>query len=80
MRDLRAFFDDITIWGGRPAPDPGPAPRRHPRQTAPLPRALPPDVDQAFMRAVSCLDDTAARAGITVLRGTGLRIGELLDL
>ena len=26
------------------------------------------------------LDDTFARAGLTVMRGTGVRIGELLDL
>jgi hypothetical protein len=41
---------------------------------------LPPDIDQAFMNAVQQLDDTAARAGIVLLRGTGLRLGELLDL
>jgi integrase len=51
-----------------------------PRLPAPLPRALPPDIDAAFMQAVRGLDDTAARAGIVLLRGTGLRLGELLDL
>lgn len=81
VRDLRAFFDDITIWGWADRP---PSLVLHrgdiPRQPAPLPRALPTDVDQAFIRAVSSLEDTAARAGIMVLRGTGLRLGELLDL
>lgn len=81
VRDLRAFFDDITIWGWADRPTSLVLHRGDiPRQPAPLPRALPPDVDQAFMRAVSCLEDTAARAGIMVLRGTGLRLGELLDL
>ena len=81
VRELRAFFDDITIWGWADRP---PTLVLHrgdvPRLPAPLPRALPPDIDQAFMRAVGQLDDTAARAGIVLLRGTGLRLGELLDL
>ena len=81
VRELRAFFDDITIWGWADRP---PALVLHrgdvPRLPAPLPRALPHDIDQAFMNAVQGLDDTAARAGIMLLRGTGLRLGELLDL
>lgn len=32
------------------------------------------------MSAVTQLDDVAARAGLVLLRGTGLRLGELLDL
>lgn len=51
-----------------------------PRLPQPLPRALAPDVDAALMHSVSDLDDPTARCGITLLRGTGLRIGELLDL
>jgi site-specific recombinase XerD len=81
VRDLRAFFDDITIWGWADRP---PALVLHrgdiPRLPAPLPRAMPPDVDRAVMQAAQQLDDTAARAGIVLLRGTGLRLGELLDL
>ena len=78
---LRAFLDDITAWGWADAP------RQRlmfdtdiPRQPESLPRALPPDVDAAVMAAVASLEDRFARAGITVLRHTGLRIGELLDL
>ena len=78
---LRGFFDDIAIWGwtDRPA---GPVLHRSdiPRQPHPLPRALSPDVDQALMTAVGALDDIAARTAIIVLRGTGMRIGELMDL
>ncbi|MDZ7734484.1 MAG: tyrosine-type recombinase/integrase [Acidimicrobiia bacterium] len=51
-----------------------------PRQPESLPRALPPDVDTAVMGAVGELDDRFARIAITVLRHTGLRVGELLDL
>lgn len=78
---IRGFLDDIAAWGWANAP------RRRlvfatdiPRQPDTLPRALPPDVDAALMAAVAELDDPFARIGLTVLRGTGLRIGELLDL
>jgi site-specific recombinase XerD len=81
VRELRAFFDDITIWGWADRP---PSLVLHrgdvPRLPAPLPRALPPQVDAAFMAAVRQLEDPAARAGLVLLRGTGLRLGELLDL
>jgi integrase len=50
---------------------------RPPRQ---LPRALSPAADAALMAAVADLPDQFARIGLTVLRGAGLRIGELLDL
>jgi integrase len=77
---VRAFLDDITEWGW-------PAPARRlmftsdiPKQPALLPRALAPDVDHALMAAVDNLDDPFARVGLTILRGTGLRIGELLEL
>jgi len=78
---LRGFLDDIWAWGWADAP------RRRlmfatdiPRQPDSLPRALPPDIDAAVMASVAGLDDRFARVGITVLRHTGLRIGELLDL
>ncbi|MEA2825718.1 MAG: hypothetical protein QOG43_157 [Actinomycetota bacterium] len=78
---LRGFLDDITAWGWAEAP------RRRlvfatdiPRQPDSLPRALPPDIDGALMAAAAVLEDRFARVAITVLRRTGLRIGELLDL
>jgi integrase len=78
---LRNMLDDIAAWGWADAPS-----RRLvfaadvPRLDQPLPRALPPDVDAALMNAVAGLDDRFARTGLTVLRGAGLRVGELLDL
>lgn len=78
---LRCFLEDIAIWDWAEAPT-----RRLifasdiPRQTRLLPRALPADVDAALMVAVADHPDPFARAGLTVLRGSGLRIGELLDL
>jgi integrase len=78
---LRGFLDDIAAWGWAQAPA-----RRLvfatdiPRQPETLPRALPPDVDSALMAAVATLDDPFARTGLTLMRATGVRIGELLDL
>jgi integrase len=78
---LRNMLDDIAAWGWEEAPT-----RRLvfaadvPKLGQPLPRALPPDVDDALMNAVAGLDDTFARIGLTILRGAGLRAGELLDL
>lgn len=78
---VRGFLDDIWAWGWADTPK-----RRLmfatdiPRQPESLPRALAPDIDAALMDAVASLDDSFARIAITVLRHTGLRIGELLDL
>jgi integrase len=78
---VRNVLDDITAWGWEQAP-----PRRLvfaadvPKLDQPLPRALAPDVDAAVMNVVARLDDPFARIGLTVLRGAGLRVGELLDL
>ena len=79
--DLRAFFDDLAIWGWAQRP---PAPLLFatdiPRLDRPLPRALPPDTDRDLMAAVAQLADPFARSGLRILRGTGIRLGELLDL
>ena len=79
--DLRCFFDDLALWGWADRP---PArllfPADIPRLDKPLPRALPPDADRDLMAAISELADPFARTGLTVLRGTGIRLGELLDL
>jgi integrase len=81
MITLRCFLDDITAWDWADAPT-----RRLvfasdiPRQPRPLPRALPADTDAALMAAVAQHPDPFARNGLTIIRGTGLRIGELLDL
>lgn len=79
--DLRVFFEDIAEWGW-PG---GPKGRLLflsdlPRMPEPMPRALPPDIDREVMDAVAQLDDAFARTALIVLRATGMRIGELLDL
>jgi integrase len=79
--DLRVFFEDIAEWGWPTAPQ-----QRLffggdiPRMPEAMPRALTPAVDRDVMAAVSGLDDLFARVGIGLLRATGMRVGELLDL
>jgi integrase len=79
--DLRVFFEDIAEWGWPTAPQ-----RRLifladlPRLPEPLPRALSPDADRDLMVAIARLEDPFARCGLTLLRSTGMRAGELLDL
>ena len=79
--DLRVFFEDIAEWGWPTAPQ-----RRLifladlPRLPEAMPRALPPHIDQVVMAAVDRLEDRFARVGIGLLRATGMRVGELLDL
>ena len=79
--DLRAFFDDLAIWGWAERPA-GPLlfAGDVPRLDRPLPRALAPDTDRDLMAAVAELADPFARCGLRILRGTGMRLGELLDL
>ena len=78
---LRNMLDDITDWGWDDVPTRRLVFRADiPKLAQPLPRALAPDVDAALMAAVDALDDPFARVAVTVLRHTGLRIGELLDL
>ena len=79
--DLRVFFEDIAEWGWPTAPT-----QRLlflgdiPRLPQAMPRALPPAVDRDLMAAVAGLEDRFARVGIGLLRATGMRVSELLDL
>ena len=78
---LRTFFDDLIFWEW---PDRPPRPLVHasglPRLLQHIPRALAPTVDTALMARVARIDDVAARSAIRILRGTGMRLGELLEL
>jgi integrase len=78
---LRNLLEDITAWGWEQAPSQQLVFTADvPKLDQPLPRALAPDIDAAIMNAVARLEDPFARVGLTVLRGAGLRVGELLDL
>lgn len=78
---VRGFLADLAMWGWPDRPR-GPLlwSADAPRRPETLPRALPPDADRDLMDAVAGLDDPFARDALLILRGTGLRIGELLDL
>ena len=79
--DLRVFFEDIAEWEWASAPQRRLIfPADLPRLPQPLSRGLAPDADRDIMAAVAGLDDMFARTGLIVLRATGMRIGELLDL
>jgi site-specific recombinase XerD len=79
--DLRAFFEDLAIWGWAERPNrPLVFASDVPRLDRPLPRALTPDADRDLMAAITASDDPFARHALTILRGTGMRLGELLDL
>jgi integrase len=78
---LKTFFEDLALWAWAQRPA---RPLVHrsdlPRSPEAVPRALSPDGDRDLMTAVDQLDDPAARCAIKILRRTGLRLGELLDL
>jgi len=79
--DVRCFFEDLAVWGWAERPArPLVFASDVPRLDRPLPRALAPDADRDLMAAIDRLADPFARHGLTILRGTGMRIGELLDL
>jgi integrase len=79
--DLRAFFEDLAIWGWADRPSSQLLFASDvPRLERPLPRALAPDADRDLMSAVDRLGDPFARYGLVILRGTGIRLGELLHL
>ena len=78
---LRNLLEDIAGWGWAEAPTGRLVFAADvPKLDRPLPRALPPDVDARLMTAVADLPDLFARTGLQVLRGAGLRVGELLDV
>ncbi len=78
---LRTFTNDLIFWEW---PDRPARPLVHtsdlPKLAEHVPRALTPTDDLALMAAVADLEDVAARSAIRILRGTGLRLGELLEL
>ncbi len=75
------FLADIAEWGWPEAPT-----RRlifsrdMPREPRPLPRYLPPDADRRLTEALEASPHRLAADGLLLLRATGMRIGELVDL
>jgi integrase len=75
------MLEAIAEWGWAEAPA-----RRlffsrdAPRLPRPLPRYLPPDADRKVLRALESSPHRLLADALLLLRATGLRIGELVDL
>jgi integrase len=79
--DVKYFLDTITEWGWAEAPKrrllfPSDVPKRD----KPLPRFIPHEQEARLMAAIRTLQDPFQRYPLEILRATGLRIGELLNL
>jgi len=81
IQTVGRMFESIAEWGWPEAPE-----RRliferdTPRLPHPLPRYLPPDQDRRLTRALEASPNRLRADALLVLRSTGLRIGELIDL
>jgi len=77
---LRLFFSDLVAWQWPEAPPPGLIREDDlPPREYHLPRPLPPEVDQAVQHALSAAQ-TLPAMGLRLLRATGMRISEMIDL
>ncbi|OYV64631.1 MAG: hypothetical protein B7X07_05865 [Actinobacteria bacterium 21-64-8] len=79
--DIKVFLDTIAEWDWPEAPA-----RRLlfnsdlPKLDRALPRYIPRQQEERLLAAIACLDDPFQRCALGILRGTGMRIGELVDL
>jgi integrase len=75
------FLDAIAEWGWPEAPARRLIfPRDAPRLPHPLPRYLPPDQERVLLRALEDSPNRLYADALLLLRATGMRIGELVDL
>jgi integrase len=75
------MIDDVIEWGWVEAPSRRLVfPRDVPRIPRPLPRYLPPDADRRLTEALHASPQRLRADALLLLRATGMRIGELLDL
>ena len=81
VQSLGRFFDAMAEWGWPEAP-PGRLvfSRDVPRLPHPLPRYLPPDEERALLTALESSPNRLYADALLLMRATGLRIGELVDL
>jgi integrase len=81
IRTVGRMIDDVIEWGWAQAPT-----RRLvfsgdvPRLPRALPRYLPPDADRRLTQALQASPNRLRADALLLLRATGMRIGELLDL
>jgi integrase len=75
------FLDAIAEWGWPEAPARRLVfPRDAPKLPHPLPRYLPPDAERVLLRALEDSPNRLYADALLLLRATGMRIGELVDL
>lgn len=77
---VNRFFYDMITWQWPEAPAPALImPQDLPPRPHCLPKPLPPDVDEALRKALAPIPSLTAY-GLRLLRLTGMRVGEMVDL
>ena len=79
MVDLRAFFEDLAVWGSDRRPANSSSPATSHASTVPCPKPFRP-TSTGISWPPWLASQILARHGLAILRGTGMRLGELLDL
>jgi site-specific recombinase XerD len=81
IQSVGIFLDAIAEWGWPEAPARRLIfPRDAPRLPHPLPRYLPPDSERVLIAALEDSPNRLYADALLLLRATGMRIGELVDL
>ena len=81
IQAVGSFLDAIAEWGWAEAPAQRLIfPRDAPKLPHPLPRYLPPDQERALLAALEASPNRLRAGALLLLRATGMRIGELVDL
>src|SRR5262249_57838958 len=81
IQSAGSFLDAIAEWGWPEAPGRRLVfPRDAPKLPHPLPRYLPPDQERALLAALEASPSRLYADALLLLRATGMRIGELVDL
>src|SRR5215469_7518007 len=81
IQSVGIFLDAIAEWGWPEAPARRLIfPRDAPRLPHPLPRYLPPDSERVLIAALEDSPNRLCADALLLLRATGMRIGELVDL
>ena len=81
IQTVGVFLEAIAEWGWAEAPGRKLIfPRDSPKLPHPLPRYLPPDQERALLAALEVSPNRLYADALLLLRATGMRIGELVDL